>query len=511
MEFQALYGSVALTNFPHFVINKEIESGSNEYFESLRQILLYYYDYKKGEDFFPEGSNGDYVPSNIKFRQIKGLIDKESRFMFSQMPDINISSVIVSEEKRLENYKKVINKIIEKTKISGKLLEASKDCFIGGRVGCVVDFSERNGVGIRFYDALHFYYETDYSREELTKFITFEDVSKTKNTNKSQYLVNRYEREGDKVKMSSILYSSSGTIIKILIPESVIEFDHIPAVVILNNGLSDDIRGVSDIEDLKGCESGYNLLGNGDIDSERKNMNPVYVLVDMNHETTKNLGTSAGSVWDLESSMIITEKHPQVTKLSPDMGHVEAVKTTLERIKGNMYSVLDIPDISVEGMLSGITSYKAIRALYFPLSVRCDEKLTAWIPELVRIFEIAVDFCKLNIETVKRVYEVEELPKVQYKIMVEANYALLADENEEKDIDLDEVNALAKSRYSYLKKWRPDLKTDEEIEEEILKIAEEQNMIDTLSANTRVQKRLEDEAIKEDVEKEIDDIGKGGM
>lgn len=506
MEFKAMYGTVALTDFPHFVINREIKSGSSEYFESLRRIKLNYYDYKKGVDFSPEGSNGDYVPSKIKFKNIKGLIDKEARFMFSQMPDVMIESENKEDEETLEPYKRMISKIINKTGISGKLLKAAKDCFVGGRVGCVVDFSERTAVGIRFYDALSFYYETDYNGEELTKFVTFEDISLSNNTNQKQYLVNRYERENNTVYMSSILYSSSGTIVSTLIPESEIDFDYIPAVVILNEGLTSDVKGVSDVEDLVQYEEGYNLVGNGDIDSERKNMNPVFVLVDMNHETTKNLSTSAGSLWDLESSEEKNEVHPSVLKLSPDMGHVDAVKTTLDRLKSTMYGELDIPDISVEGTLSGVTSYKAIRALYFPLSVRCDEKLKTWIPNLVRVFEIAVDFCKKNTDIVSKVYEVEELKEVRFTISVVENYALIADETEEKSLDLDEVNGLAKSRFSYMRKWRPDLKTDEDIENEIIRIAEEQNMFDTTSMNTSIQEKLEGDYADGKVDEKIDNI-----
>lgn len=504
MEFKSIYNAVALTNFPHFVINREVKNGSGEYFRELTNILQFYYDYKKGVDFYPEGSKGDYVPSNVKYKNIKSLVDKESRFMFSQMPDVNLVTGNVEDGEKTGTYKKIIEEVIERSGFSGKLLQASKDCFIGKRVAWVVDYSDRVGVGIHFYDSLNFYYETEYGSEELTKLITFENVSSAKNTKENIFLVNRYERTGIKVNFSSIIYDIGGKEIEVLVSERRLGLNDIPGGVIINTGVLSDTKGVSDVEDLILYEEKYNLLGNADIDSERKGMNPIVVLIDMNHETTKDLSSSAGSVWDLEHSQEINEAKPQATILAPSMNHVEAVKTTLDRLRSTMYSELDIPDISVEGTLSGITSYKAIKALYFPLTVRCDEKLKVWKPQLKKLFETVLRFCVLNSKRTKEIYEVEELPDIKYKVMVVENYALLADENEEKAIDLDEVNVMARSRFSYIKKWRSDeFRTDKAIEEEIKRIAVEQNMMDTLSMNTSVQRELE----KEEEERELEDVG----
>lgn len=511
MQFKKAYCSVALVDFPHFVINREMKEGTGEYINEMKAILQNYYDYKIGADFIPEGTKGDYVPSDIRFKNIKSLIDKEARFMFSQMPDVNIESVNVSDAEQIEPYRVVIQRVIEDNNFSGILLQAAKDCFIGKRVACVIDYSERTGIGLKFYDSLHFYYETEYGSTELTKLVTFEDVSKAKHLKSKHYLVNRYERANNVVKMSSIVYNNGGKMIETLIPEQTIDFDYIPAEIIYNAGVLSDIEGVSDVEDLKGYESGYNLISNSDIDSERKAVNPVIVLIDINHRTTEDLSSSPGSVWDLDHNQEVDDPKPSAQVLAPPMTHVEAVKTTLDRIKSTMYGELDIPDISVEGTLSGITSYKAIRALYFPLTVRCDEKLKSWKTKLTRVFKIVLDFCKKNSDKTKELYEVSDLPDVRYKITIVENYALLVDENEEKQIDLDEVNAMARSRYSYLKKWRlEELKNNDGIEEEISRIVTEQSMIDALSMSPSVQKDMEEEQMKQDLEDDIEIVESEG-
>lgn len=66
--------------------------------------------------------------------------------------------------------------------------------------------------------------------------------------------------------------------------------------------------------------------------------------------------------------------HPLVGTLAPALNHTEPTKAILERIKSDMYGQLEIPNISEETMVGTITSGKALKALYYPLQVRCDEK-----------------------------------------------------------------------------------------------------------------------------------------
>lgn len=504
---QVVYG--AISDFPNFVLLEEMKNGINKYMEDLREIVECYYNYENGVEFFPEGSKGDYVPSMIKFKLIKSLIDKESRFMFSKMPDINVVSVNVSDsdDAMKSIYETIIQKIVQINHFPNGLLQASKDCLVGKRVACLVDFSETVGVGIHFYNSLHFYYEMDYSDTILTKFVSFEDVTKMKHSVETRILVNKYEREENTVYMSSILYDSAGKEIETLISWGAIALNYIPAVVIKNVGLLKDKDGVSDCTDIVDYEGGYNRIGNADIDSERQGMNPVTVLIDINHESSKGLSSAPGSVWDLESSQTVNNAHPGVMKLAPELGHTDAVKTTLDRLRAMAYGQLDIPDISAEGMLSGITSYKAVRSLYFPLTTRCDEKVLEWKPALCFVFETALDLCFMNANAVKKIYGVEKIEKIGYRIDVVENYALLADEMEEKQLDLDEINTNARSRKSYMKKWRSEeYITDDRVDEELEQIAVENNMMDTTSMNNQLQKRMEDDMTDRDIEDKADSI-----
>ena len=508
-----LYNNVnvvrSLTSFPYFVLRNEIETGYNLYTQELLEIKQNYISYKEGAQFYTEGSGGDYVPSQIHFKIAKTLIDKEARFMFSQTPDIFIQALNEGDKKQTEQYQRLVDKVLrdEKSSFPRKLLQAAKDCFIGKRVACLVDFSEDDGIQTHFYNSLQFYYETEYGSDRLTKFLCFEQVNRSKSMSQRLYLVNRYEEVEGNIYMRSILYNGAGSVVEVLVEEHETDLDYIPAIIIINDGTLDDVGGVSEIESLSECEEGYNRLSNGDIDSERKGMNPIRYTVDMNAQTTKNLSSGAGSYWDLKSEQNQNEIHPMVGTLAPQMNHTEAVKTTLERIKTMMYGEVDVPNITEETMVGTITSGKALKALYYPLQVRCDEKLKTWKPAIEFISKAIIDLALLNKTDVVSMYVLAELNEVQYNIEVIENYALSEDEEEEKSSDLAEIAANTRSRKSYIKKWRKEeLKTDEQIDNELMQIAIENNMFDTFSANTVVQSELDNISVKEEVKKEADNI-----
>lgn len=503
--------TTALCNFPYFVLRNEIKTGYNIYTRELLQIQQNYIDYKEGAKFYTEGSAGDYVPSNIKFKIAKTLIDKEARFMFSQTPDFYVQPIDVTEQANTEaqEYQKLVDKVLnnKNNNFARALLQSAKDCFIGKRVACLVDFSEEDGIQTHFYNSLQFYYETEYGSDRLIKFISFENVSESKTASERLYLVNRYEERENAIYMSSILYNGSGKPVEELIAETRTKLEYIPAVVIFNDGTLQDKWGVSEMESLAYYEEGYSRLSNGDIDSERKGMNPIRYTVDMSPSTTKNLPSGAGAYWDLQTNQNIDNKSPMVGTLAPQMNHTEAVKETLTRIKTAMYNELDVPNISEETMAGTITSGKALKALYYPLQVRCDEKMKAWRPALEFIVETILDLAKLNKDIVSTLYVIPTLAEIQYNIQVVENYALMEDEETEKDSDLAEIAANARSRKSYIKKWRKEeFKTDEQIEKELMQIAVELNMFDSMSMNTQVQSELDKQTTEGEVQNNIDDI-----
>ena len=139
-----------------------------------------------------------------------------------------------------------------------------------------------------------------------------------------------------------------------------------------------------------------------------------------------------------------------------------------------MYAQLDVPDTTSEALTGIISSGKTMKAIYWGLMVRCDEKLLDWIPALQNLVQCIIEGSKLYPES-KKVYIDEELVE-DYEVKIENSYPILEDESEEKSTDMAEINTKVRSRKSYLKKWYG--LSDEDVEDELSQIAREQQLLE---------------------------------
>ena len=157
------------------------------------------------------------------------------------------------------------------------------------------------------------------------------------------------------------------------------------------------------------------------------------------------------------------------------MNYSTALGTTLDRIKNTMYEQCAVPNVSPEALKGVVSSGKTLKAIYWDLIVRCDEKMLAWRPALQFLGKCIIEGVRLYPKA-GQFYIDEALPDIGYTIRVDNQYSLPEDEQEEKQTDLAEVTAQTMSRKSYMKKWRN--LTDDEAEEELRQIALERQILE---------------------------------
>lgn len=475
---------------PRNLITQEIEGlYGSRILREMGEIIKYYDVYDNGAKFLSEGSNGDYLPTDLRIKQAANLINKEARFLFSKKPDLWIDPEFLPDEKSVQAAKDnatimqaYLDKVLNKTKFFGKLIKAAKDCFIGKRVALFVNFDEENGkISVSFAPSLEFIYEVDGDDiDVLTKIVCFFVMYDSEQKSQQRIYKKKYWMQNGFCWIEEGVYDGTGSQIEEITPARATKFTYIPAVVIRNDGLTGDLDGSSEVKELMDYEAWNSRLNSADIDAERKGMNSIKYLVDMNPESTKGLSSAPGALWDLSSDQNIDGGSPQVGSLEPSMGYSGALNTTLNRIKSAAYSTLDIPDTSPDALQGIVTSGKALKALYWGLIVRCDEKMQEWRPALEQLVRILIDGAKLYPGAAKS-YSTEPIPDVPFDVRVDNQYSLPEDEAEEKQIDLAEVQSQTMSRKSYMKKWRN--LTEEEAMNELKQIALERELLeDTFQA-----------------------------
>ena len=474
---------------PYALIREESGEDATEVFEEIREICMYYKIYKRGKDFNVEGTNGDYTPARLRYKMAATLVNKEARFLFAEQPDITIEQKGDLEEfteeskKALTVMNELLQTILDKNNFQDILIKGARDCFIGKRVACLINFNEQDGVTLTFLPSTQFLYEVRPTNHRvLEKFVCFTVMKESKTNSIKRIFKKKYTLEQvngvEKVFLEEEIFDGAAKSIEKVTEKCEIKLDFIPAIVFINDGLSEELKGESEIESLIDFEELYSKLGNADADAERKSMNPTKYLVDMANNSTKNLSTAAGALWDLGSDQNLDNPYVQVGLLEPQMYYSEALKTTLDRIKTTGYEQVDMPNITNESLSGVITSGKALKAIYWPLIVRCKEKMKMWGPNLSLMAEMIIQGAMIYPNTIKK-YTSDILMPIEHVIEVVQNTPLPEDEIEEKTIDLAEVEAKTMSRKTFMKKWRGLTKS--QIAEELNQIALERQIIEDAS------------------------------
>ncbi len=464
---------------PYSLISKEVNGlyGTNLLAE-MGKIIKLYDIYETGADFNIEAIE-DYEQSQLKYKTIKTLIDKESRFMFSKTPDMSVEVLDYEKSEKAKDdntiLQELINSVMKKNNISKKLIQAAKDCFIGKRVALIANFND-DGISLNFIPSLEFVFDVDEANyEKLTKIVAFYTMKDDRTKSNQRIYKKKYWLENGVCWFEEAIYDGVGRLVEDISPPTKTLFTYIPAYVIINDSLTGDLSGVSEVELLKDYESSYNKLANADIDSERKSMNPVTYAIDMSVSSTKNLSRAAGSFWDLTSDINLSDagsSNGKVGMLESSMSYSSALDTTLKRIEKSMYKLIDMPN--VEDIQAQISSGKALKSIYWGLIVRCDEKMLVWKAALEFICRCIIDGAILYPNS--NTYMKEKIPNVQYEVNVENQYSLPEDELEEIQSDIIKVNSQTMSKKRFMKKWEG--LTDEEADLELEQIAKERELLE---------------------------------
>ena len=473
-EIEGLYGSTLLSEF--------------------KDIIRYYDIYENGAEFQTD-KNPDFAPSNLRFKESRKLINREARFLFSKAPDFRVNvpynkespddSTKATAREQTSILQSYVDNVLEKVNIRSKLVKAARDCFIGKRVAYFVNFDEeRRRIMVDFVPSLEFVFETDENdTSKLTKITTFYTLKDSQSKSEQRIYKKKYWLDDNDVCwISEAIFNGVGELIEEITPNRATKFQgRIPAGVIVNDGLTGDLDGVSEIEELSDSERWFSRISNGDIDSERCGMNPIRYAIDMNPATTKKLSIAPGAFWDLSSDSNAADGVTgQVGMMETSLNYTSALNSTLNRIRTSMYESIDVPDTSAEALKGVVSSGKTLKAIYWPLIVRCDEKMLAWRPALKNIMTLLIEGAKLYPQSASS-YTTSPLPDVTYEVTVENQYPLPDDEADEKETDLAEVNAQTMSKMAYMKKWRN--LTDAEAMQELRQIAQEREMLEDSYGN----------------------------
>ncbi|WP_290454745.1 phage portal protein [Romboutsia ilealis] len=442
----------------------------NEVIKEMNEIIKLYDIYEgPGQNWIVDEK--DYTPTKKKTNYIKKLIKEEARFLFGKAPTFTVKVDEDSLQDQAEEINKYIKKLLKKNLFDDKLIKGARDCFIGKRIAIKLHADTiTKSIRIMFVPSLEFVYEPFEDRvDELKKIIFFHQMNQEQDKTKQVIWKQKYEIIEGKCILNEAFYNGYGQLIETLAVNVDLKLSGIPAYVILNDGLSGDLKGESDVEELLDNAMEYNKLASEDIDALRKGMNRIIYGVDVDPKASEKFKLKPGAYWDVATDITVDGKQAQINTIATDFGYDARMENTLNRVKSDMHEVLNIPMINNADMVGMMTSGKTMKALYWQLITRCEEKMKSWKPALEWMIAAILEMVE--------VYNIEKLPQLKdFEVEVENQYPLQEDEDIEKTLDMQQVNTQVMSRKTYIKKWQTT--TDEVAEEELKQIQLEKQMLE---------------------------------
>lgn len=435
------------------IINMELQGlFPKDRLEEMNEIINYYSQYE-GEKLDWIKVSTDYVATEKKTNYIKKLVDEEARFMFSKPPYFNIN--IEGNEEAEKKLNKYIARTLKKNLFNNDIIKATKDFLIGKRIALkLVANKDTKKIEIAFIPSLEFVHIPKLDNvKELEQIIFCYQLEENASKEGQRFWKQKYYMEKGYCHVHEAIYDGSGKIVELTKDNENTKLTFIPCYVIMNDALTGDTKGKSDVKPLVENQKAYNQLTSEDIDTIIKGMNRLIYMLNidddsiMEEDGTPKISYKAGAIWNLSKDKDAEEDKAEVDAIGVDFGYDQRIENTLNRLIRDMHDSLSVPKLSVEDM-KALTSSKAIKAIYQQFTSCIEEKMTSWIPMLEWMVEAIIEMSKI--------YGIGKIPNVDIEdmeITVQNQYPLPSDEYEEKDNDMKQVNTQVMSKKQFIEKW----------------------------------------------------------
>lgn len=417
--------------------------------------------------------NDDYMPSRDVRNITKKLIDKQTRFFLSVPPSLNFKPLDGTQSEQAENKRNFIDTIMEENNFWRKSKQAFNDCVIGKRVLLAVlcDRPSENTdskITLKYFTAPEFIYQyKPHNLDELQKVVIayaddntvglldadqrwFRWTYEMKKVLDTEVCIATYEVLNGNAKAVYADVNDDTTILKETWNTNL---DKIPCRVILNDAITGDTKGRSDLLDLVYMANNYNKTVSDYRDAIRFKMFEQPVFVNADDDSISNIKIAPGSVISLKPDMAYAGENgvplpASAQMLSSTFNFADATNSYLDGLKKDMYELMEQP---LPEQIHDVPSGKALGMLYHDLISRCEDKWVVWDEAI----KWAIDLMLFMVEKFKLYQDNKnrEFITTETLLTIEHNYPIPQDEAEKKDIAIKEVQAGVKSKVTYIKEY----------------------------------------------------------
>jgi|SRR5690625_598966 len=364
----------------------------------------------------------DYDPTRYATNYFKAIVDRKARWQMGGEHGIsvprrqidNIEDVLsddyepskeqLEENKRAENYERLLYQLWDENRMRSRLVQAARDRLIAGRVVCKIVFNPRTGK-LRWIFRPDYEYIPIYSDDDFEELIGAHFIRATKFEMNGEDVdairKQSFSLEDGMAYVEEAIYKEDDlTLLQTLQEKTPLGLDFIPVQEFPINELISENLGNSEISDLREQNDVLNQMNEDAIDSLKFEMFEITAITNATPGAADEFVVAPGSVVEIQSPG--DTKSADIKKVTGNFSWKEAFKDQYNRVKSAMHEISGLPQIVPQELNFGGLNGEALQVLFHDIITDTEEHWISWGYNLAELHEKSIRY--LQARTNRRIF-----------------------------------------------------------------------------------------------------------
>lgn len=439
---QAL-GQATFARIQQQIRNYEYYEGKQHVDPSTGQLV------KASELPRPDGL--DYDPTRYATNYFKSFIKRKARWQMggqhgisvapkqidnvidSVKPDYTPSEAQATENRRAENYEKLLYRLWRENKMREKLLQAARDRLIAGRVGCKIMFNPNTG-------KIKWVFRPDteiipiYSDDDFEELLAVHFVNEKEIDGKLFIQKQTFSLENGECYLEEGIYDTDLKLVRTITAKQSMDIDFIPVVLFPVSDLSGEDLDSTEIDDMKEQTDILNKMNEDAIDSLKFEMFSMTAFLNVPEGTIDKVRIEPGGAVEAKGAM--DGQQPDIKKIEGGFRWKEAFKDQYSRVKAALHEITSLPQIVPQELNFGGLNADALHVLFQEIIQETEEHWLSWGPRLEELHEKTIRYLQARVDRPTFGYDREVVKSIGTDYDNEIRFVLPLPDNRKELVEL---------------------------------------------------------------------------
>lgn len=415
-------------------ITKQVED--YKYYKGLQHKDPQTGELVRAEDL-PRPDGFDFDPTRVSTNYFRALVDRKARWQMggdhtvrvprkqidekvdTVSPDYEPSAEQQKELERAEKLEELIRTLWNENRMKERLLTASRDRLLGGRVVCKIAWNPHKGrlqwIFRPDYEYVPIYSDDDFEELEVASFLIPKTVIE-EDEPKEAVQIQTFSLEGEDGSektcyLEEVLYLVEDMKpLKTIIPKTPMELNFIPVVEFPIEVLSANDADNMEVEGIRRLNDILNQMNEDAIDSIKFEMFPLTAFIDVPEGTVNSVTISPGAYFEVQGQQ--EGLRPTIEKIESSFKWKEAMKDQYNRVKSSMHEITGLPQVVPSEMNIGGLNDEALRILFQDIIADTEEHWLSWEYGLKELHEKSLKYLQARKSEPNFAYDKEFLSTI---------------------------------------------------------------------------------------------------